>query len=115
MVKEAIVIDQANRNTLLQDSIKMEMVNVRPALEVWEKPEDLLVGFQKIKYHLIFDIKLGENFRRKTRYVAGGHTIETPENLTYSSLVSRYDVRIAFLIAVLNGLDIKVCDIKNAC
>ena len=67
----------------------MEMVNIRPALEIWEKFEDLLVGYQKIRCHLIFDIKLGENFRRKSRYMTGGHTTETPASLTYSSVVSR--------------------------
>ena len=90
------------------------MINIRPALEVWENEEDELIGYQKIKCHLIFDIKLGENFRRKARYVAGGHTTETPASLTYSSVVSRDSVRIAFLLAALNGLDIKVCDIQNA-
>ena len=90
------------------------MVNIRPALEVWENEEDELIGYQKIKCHLIFDIKLGENFRRKARYVAGGHTTETPASLTYSSVVSRDSVRIAFLLAALMGLDIIVCDIQNA-
>ena len=113
-VKEAIEIDQANGNTLWQDAIKKEMINIRPALEIWEKDEDLLVGYQKINCHIIFDIKLGENFRRKARYVAGGHTTETPASLTYSSVVARDSVRIAFLLAALNGLDIKACDIQNA-
>ena len=64
------------------------MVNIRPDLEVCESDEDFLIGYQKIKCHLIFDVKLSENFRRKTRYVAGGHTTETPSTLTYSSVVS---------------------------
>ena len=76
--------------------------------------EEKLIGYQKIRCHIIFDIKLGENFRRKARYVAGGHTTETPASLTYSSVVARDSVRIAFLLAALNGLDIKACDIQNA-
>ena len=90
------------------------MINIRPALEIWENSEDLLVGYQKIKCHIIFDIKLGENFRRKARYVAGGHTTETPASLTYSSVVARDSVRITFLLAALNDLDVKACDIQNA-
>jgi hypothetical protein len=39
---------------------------------------------------------------------------ETPASLTYSSVVSRDSVRIAFLIAALNDLDILSCDISNA-
>ena len=35
--------------------------------------EDLPPGFQYIKCHMIFDVKMGENFRCKARMVAGGH------------------------------------------
>jgi hypothetical protein len=63
---------------------------------------------------LIFDIKMGENFRRKARFVAGGHTTDAPSTLTYASVVSRDSVRIALTIAALNGLNIMACDIQNA-
>ena len=79
------------------------MVNVRSALETWETNEEKRIGYQKIRCHMIFYVKLGENFRRKARYVAGGHTTETPASLTYSSVVARDSVRIAFLLAALNG------------
>ena len=39
---------------------------------------------------------------------------EAPSSVTYSSVVSRDSVRLAFLIAELNGLDIMTCDIGNA-
>ena len=113
-VKEALEIDMSNGNSLWQDAIEKEMINIRPALEVWENDEDKLIGYQKIKCHMIFDIKLGENFRRKARYVAGGHMTETPASLTYSSVVARDSVRIAFVLAALNDLDIRACDIQNA-
>jgi hypothetical protein len=89
---------------------------VRPAFEVWEKSAgDIPPGFQQIKCHLIFDIKMGENFRRKARFVAGGHTTEVPDSIiTYSSVVSRDSVRIALTIAGLNGLKVMACDIQNA-
>jgi hypothetical protein len=51
---------------------------------------------------MIFDIKMGENFRRKARMVADGHQTETPAALTYSSVVSRDSVQIALTIAALN-------------
>ena len=58
---------------------------------------------------------MGENFRRKARFVAGGHTTEVPESLiTYSSVVSRDSVRIALTIAGLNGMKVMACDIQNA-
>jgi hypothetical protein len=61
---------------------------------------------------MIFDVKM--DLTRKARMVAGGHTTETPASLTYSSVVSRDNVRIALLIAALNDLDIMACDIGNA-
>ena len=64
--------------------------------------------------HMIFDIKMGEGFRRKDRMVAGGHMKEAPELLTYSYVVSRDSVRIALTIAALNGLKMLACDIQNA-
>jgi Reverse transcriptase (RNA-dependent DNA polymerase) len=114
-VEEARQIDAENGNTLWWDAIAQEMKNVRPAFEVWEKSESQIpVGYQRINCHMIFDIKLAENFRRKARFVAGGHTTETPATLTYSSVVSRDSVRLALLIAALNDIDLKSCDIQNA-
>ena len=51
---------------------------------------------------------------RKARFVAGGHMTEPPASITYSSVVSRDSVRLAFLLAALNGLDIMACNIGNA-
>jgi hypothetical protein len=65
-----------------------------------------------VKCHWIFDIKM--DFTRKARLVAGGHTTEAPASLTYSSVVSRDSVWIAFLIAALNVLDLFAADIGNA-
>ena len=54
------------------------------------------------------------DFSRKARFVAGGHTTEAPASVTYSSVVSRDSIRIGFLIAALNDLDIMSCDLENA-
>ena len=114
-VGEAQAIDAENGDTLWWDAIVKEMKNVRPAFEIWEKPESgLPVGYQKIKCHFIYDIKMGENFRRKARLVANGNETETPPTLTYSSVVSRDSVRIALTIAALNDLKLLSCDIQNA-
>ena len=100
------MLDEKNGNTLWWDAIYEEMKNVRIAFEVFEGGEkDILPGFQEVKCHMIFDIKMGENFRRKARMVAGGHTTEAPSSITYSSVVSRDSVRISLTIAALNNLD----------
>jgi len=112
-VKQAKEIDQKNGNTLWWDAIVDEMATVRIAFMVCEDGK-IPPGYQKINCHLIFDVKLGENYRRKARFVAGGHMTETPSSITYSSVVSRDSVRICLLIAALNGLDVLAADIKGA-
>jgi hypothetical protein len=61
---------------------------------------------------MIFDIKM--DFTRKAHFVAGGHMTDPPDTITYSSVVSCDSVRIAFLLAALNDIDIRACDIGNA-
>ena len=57
---------------------------------------------------------LGRTFGTRARLVAGGHMTDTPNTLTYSSVVSRDSVCIAIMIAALNDLSVMVCDIQNA-
>ena len=91
------------------------MNNVRLAFKVWEKDiSQIPPSYQQIKCHMVFDVKMEENFRRKAQFVAGSHTTETPLTLTYSSIVSRISVRIILLVVALNGLNIMACDIQNA-
>ena len=112
-VTEAEQVDNDNGNTLWQDAIKKEMDAVCVALKVLNGDEKPPPTYQHILCHMIFDVKM-KDFRRKARYVAGGHTTEAPATLTYASVVSRETVRIALTLAALNDLDIKVSDIQNA-
>jgi hypothetical protein len=114
-VAEARAFDLENGNTLWWDAICKEMRNVRPAFEAWDK--DILeipIGYQEVKCRLIFDVKMGEDFRRKACFVAGGHTTEVPSTLTYASVVSRDSVQIELTIAALNNLQVLACDIQNS-
>jgi len=115
LVAEAKRIDKQNGDTLWWDAICKEMQNVRIAFETFEgNKEDIPPGYQYVDCHMIFDIKLGENFRRKARMVAGGHMTEAPASITYASVVSRDSVQIALTIAALNDLQVLACDIQNA-
>jgi hypothetical protein len=69
-------------------------------------------GFKKIDCHMVFDVKL--DLVCKARFVAGGHQTDPPKESVYSSIVSRDSVRLAFLIAALNDLEILSADIQNA-
>ena len=78
-VEEAKRLDQENGDSLWWEATCNEMRNVRPAFEVWEKDiEHIPPGYQQIRCHMILDVKMGKNFRRKARFVTGGHTTETP-------------------------------------
>jgi hypothetical protein len=68
--------------------------------------------YQEISGHMIFDVKM-EDFRRNARFVAGGHTSDTPHAMTYAIVVSRESVIIAINLAALNDLDFKMADIEN--
>ena len=80
------------------------MKNVRISVNIFDVEVNYLKGYQFVKCHNVFDIKMGENFRRKSQMVAGGHITVLPSYITYSSVVSRDSVRIALNIAAINGL-----------
>ena len=114
-IAEAKQIDAENGDTLWMDAVRLEMKNVRVAfLEYDGNPDEDLVGYTEITGHLVFDVKLGEGFRRKARFCADGHKTGAPASVTYSTVVSRDSVRLILLIAALNGLDILGADVQNA-
>ena len=92
------------------------MQNVRIAFEEYDGNMGVLAkkDYKELGMHLIFDIKMSENFRRKARLVAEGHKTSTPSSITYSSVVSRDSARIALIITALNGCKVLTCDIMNA-
>ena len=71
------------------DAVKLEMKNCRIAFEEHEGEINSLIGFQAITGHLVFDVKLGESFRRKARFCADGHKTAAPAAIAHSSVVAR--------------------------
>jgi len=123
-VERALEIDRETGTDYWRRAIEKEMKNVCIAFQKWDGggPEDAkvaslsgsLIGFQEIRCHMIFDVKMDGDLTRKARFVAGGHTTDTPDTVTYSSVVSRESIRLAFLIAALNDLEIFAANIGNA-
>jgi hypothetical protein len=111
-VAEALALDKENNNTLWYDAIQKELKNVKVAFHFLTEEEQTPVGYKEIPCHIIFDVKM--DFTRKARFIAGGHKTDPPSSITYSSVVTRDSVRIAFLIAALNDLDVQTADIGNA-
>jgi hypothetical protein len=111
-VEEAHELDRENGTDHWHQAILKEMKNNSIAFRFLEDNENLPVGSQWIPFHMIFDIKC--DFTRKAHFVAGGHWTDVLSQLTYSSVVTRDSVRIAFLIQALNELDILAADVGNA-
>jgi hypothetical protein len=112
-VDEAHALNKANGNTLWGAAIAKEMKNVRITFDIKEKDTTPPVGYQEIRCHGIFNVKM-DGFARKYWMVAGGHTTKAPATLTYASVVSRESVRIVLTMAALNDLEVKAADIQNA-
>jgi hypothetical protein len=84
------------------------------------------IGFWENRMHIIgapYDVNdinellaemWSEFFIRKARYVAGEHMTDPPASITYSSVVSRDSVRIVFLLAALNDIDLLATDMEDA-
>ena len=81
-VIEALQINAENGNNLWWDAIMLEMKNVRLIFRNYDEPMKNLVGYQRTKCHMIFDTKLGENFRRKVRFMGRGYTTEIPSSIS---------------------------------
>ena len=112
-VAEALQFDKENGDTLWSDAIAKETANVRIAFERLEDGEALPPGSKRIPYHFIFDVRF--DLTRKARLVAGGHRNKgVPQHNRFSSVASRDSVRIGFLIAALNDLQVSTTDIGNA-
>ena len=58
------------------------MNKVRVAVQESSVSPEKLIGHQEIGLNMIFDIKLGENFRRKAIMVAVFNTTKTPSSVT---------------------------------
>ena len=66
-MEEALRLDSETGTTLWHDAIMKEMKHVRPAFKPWdvsvEDAQNKLRGYQKIRCHIIFDVKM--DFTRK--------------------------------------------------
>ena len=103
-MKQALELDRENGNSYWSDAIARKYENITVAFQLLDDGDKVPPAYQEITCHLIFEVKF--DLRRKARHVAGGHLTETPSSMTYSSVVSRESIRIAFLLAALNGLEV---------
>ncbi|MGH7955002.1 MAG: reverse transcriptase domain-containing protein, partial [Gloeomargaritales cyanobacterium] len=74
----------------------------------WKPPSN----YQFAPLQMIFTVK--SDLRRKARLVVGGHVVDSGDLPTYASTVKGMSVRLLFLIAAINKLDVLSADIGNA-
>jgi len=111
-VEEAFQINKETNTSIWHHAIQKEMQNTKQAFQFLEDDETIPIGYKWTKCHLIFDVKM--DFTRKAHFVAGGHMTNPPQEITHSSVVSQDSVRIAFLLAALNDVELLSTDIGNA-
>lgn len=110
-VHPALEIDQETGTDLWQKAIEKEIPHVKVAFSILEEGAQEPVRSKRIPCHMIFDVKI--DLTRKARFVVGGHVTDPPTSLTYSAVVVRNSIHIAFLIAALNDLDVLSADVGN--
>jgi hypothetical protein len=110
-VAEALKVHRDTGTNFWRKAVDKEMKNVMPAFK-FRDDNQVPVGYNYIDCHMIFDVKL--DLTRKARFVAGGHKTDPPKDMVYASVVMRDSVRIAFLLAALNDLNVLAADVQNA-
>ena len=71
-VAQVYDLDEINCNTLWSDYISKEMKDVSPAFRKLKNGDILPIGYQRVNFHMIFDVKMEDSWR-KVILVAGGH------------------------------------------
>ena len=110
-VEEALRSDEETGTDFWRMAIEKEMKNVMPAFE-FHDDDKMHVGHEKIQCHMIFVVKIGD-LTRKGRFCANGNETDPPKESTFSTVVSRDSVRLFFLLAALNDLNILLVDKQN--
>ena len=112
--QEALRLDSAAAETLWFNAIETELkqINDYETFRVLEDNEPMPLGYKRIPYHCVFDVKF--DGRRKCRLVAGGHRTDPPKEDIFSGVVSMEAVRLGFILARLNGLLVCAGDVGNA-
>ena len=113
MVKDAVIINKKDGNTLWQDAIVKEMENMKVTFQAIPNGEKVLNGYQCVNRHMVFDIQM-EDFHREAHQMVRGHVTHTPDSITYSNVVTRETVCIALTVTALHDLEVKATDILNA-
>ncbi len=113
--KHALAIDKAEGNKEWQNSIKLELDQILgyEVFKILEPSDPTPLGYKRIPYHIVHDVKF--DGRKKSRLVAGGHmSPNVSKEEAFSGVVSMESVRLGFILAKLNDLQVCTGDVGNA-
>ncbi len=112
--KEALLLDEQNKNNLWVESMRTEIKGKQGHgtllfLDPGAQPPE---GYQEAPLWMIFTVK--SDLRRKARLVAGGHMIDATGYNRYSSVVRMESTRLINVIAKAHNLKVLSGDLGNA-
>jgi len=113
--KHAMELDRETGKQEWQKSMEIELDQLAEfeTFRVIPDGEPTPKGYKRIPYHMVFDVKF--DGWKKSRLVAGGHrTPDVPREDVFSPVVSMDTVRLGFILARLNDLEVCAGDIGNA-
>ena len=76
------------------------------------KPRERLTGYTRIPDHVVFDVKF--DGQKKTRIVADGNHTDPPQEDIYSEVVKQFCVRLGYMAASSNNLQVCTGDVGHA-
>jgi hypothetical protein len=111
-VSHALAIDKRTGTEFWKIAIEKEIRNVFPAFDFLDDDNSKVPpGFTFVETYFVFDIKM--DLTRKARLAAWGSMTEPTKEETFASVVSRDTVRLFFLLAALNDVEVLSCDIPR--
>ena len=110
----ALELDRKIGNNMWRRAIEKEMnaLSTMDVFKVLKRGERAPPNYKQVPLLLKFDVKM--DLTRKARMCAGGHVTDPPTTDTYSGVVERESVRLAFLLAGANAMEVCMSDIGNA-
>ncbi|MGH7974543.1 MAG: reverse transcriptase domain-containing protein, partial [bacterium] len=114
-IKQALLLDTKNGNSLWQEAIdkeKRQVIDEFETFKVLDRGEVAPQGYDFVPMHWVFDVKVDGT--HKARLVAGGNWTAPIEEDIYSGVVSNDAIRLAFVAASLMRLDVIAADVGNA-
>jgi hypothetical protein len=112
--RHAFEMDKNEATTVWKEAMEAEIsqLHAHETFIALNEDEKVPSEYKMIPYHCIYDVKF--DGRKKCRLVARGHMTDPTSEEVFSGVVSMETVRICYVLAQLNNLEVCAGDIGNA-